>query len=139
MKSIIFILTIILLSSCSQRAWLNRGEKRGWISKDSTIIRDTIKGFTSDTIFKTDSFKSVDTFYFNSNGIKVKTIVRYKDKTVLQTITQRDTIRIFKVAPTVNCPECKQKLTIKEILTVSGFWFIVLLAVTLYLIHKFKR
>ena len=62
---------------------------------DTLFIRDTIKGFKIDTIFK--GFNDVDTFYQDTGGVKVKTIVRWDTKTIYQDIIKKDTILKTKI------------------------------------------
>ena len=57
---------------------------------DTLIIRDTLKGFKTDTIFK--GFNSIDTFYQDTGGIKVRSIVKWNTKTIYQELIKKDTI-----------------------------------------------
>jgi len=97
-----YILILILLSSCSlqKRAankmnWL---KSHGFVSSDSIIIRDTLRGFDTTFIRQFDTLTSVDTFEVLREGIKVKTVIRWKERIVEQQITKRDTI-ITNVCP----------------------------------------
>jgi len=57
---------------------------------DTLIIRDTLKGFKTDTIFK--GLNSIDTFYQDTGGVEVQTIVRWQDRIINQQVIKKDTI-----------------------------------------------
>ena len=95
MKQLTIAICFILLSSCqSYRAerkigWL---KQKGYLS-DSVITKyDTIKGYHLDTIIQFDSVHHTDTLFTYQNGLKVTTIVRWKERQVRQIINQKDTI-----------------------------------------------
>ena len=85
MKNIIYIaLCLILLTSCSVQRQGNRKLKwcyaHGFLKNDTLLIRDTIKGYEIDTIFKSDSITLIDTFNIITGKDTFRTIVRWKEK-----------------------------------------------------------
>lgn len=88
------ILAFLLFSACSEQKQCVRFiEKHPTCfqeTRDTVIKYDTIHGIKHDTIFK--GFREVDTFLVDSGGIKVKTIVKWRNKTIYQDIIQKDTI-----------------------------------------------
>jgi hypothetical protein len=102
MKNIIYIaLCLILLTSCSVQRQGNRKLKwcyaHGFLQNDTLLIRDTIKGYEIDTIFKSDSITLIDTFNIITGKDTFRTIVRWKEKTILQTIKKSDTVIVHDV------------------------------------------
>jgi hypothetical protein len=94
----LLIIALVLLSSCSQKAWQSRGLKKGWVSKDSIYLHDTIRGFDTTFIRQFDTTTLTDTFEVLKEGVKVKTVIQWKNRIVEQTITKRDTV-ITNVCP----------------------------------------
>lgn len=118
MKKIIYIaLCLILLASCSVQKQGNRKLKwcydHGFLKKDTLVIRDTIKGYEVDTIFKSDSITLIDTFNVVSGKDTVKTIVKWKEKTIRQTIKKSDTVVVYKVSQIKVTPPCPPACTHK--------------------------
>ena len=103
-SAIATILIVSLLSSCeSQRpanktAWL---KKKGYLNADTFYIKDTVKGFDTTVIRQFDSITLVDTLTVVKDGIRVKTIVRWKDRIIEQTLTKRDTVVVRQQIRTV--------------------------------------
>jgi len=104
---------------------------------DTLIIRDTLKGFKTDTIFK--GLNSIDTFYQDTGGIKVQTIVRWQDRIINQQVIKKDTI--IKTKTITNTPN----LVIKEVrpkwltgLLVGLISFLFLLLFLVYALFKKK-
>ena len=95
MKNKIIIGIICLLASCqSYRAErkITKLKQWGYLS-DSTIIKyDTIRGFTHDSIYFFDTTTLIDTITTVKNGIKVVTVIKWKERQVKQILTQHDTI-----------------------------------------------
>lgn len=93
MKKLIIIL--LILSSCqSYRAErkINKLKSWGYLS-DSTITRyDTIRGWSHDSIYFFDTTTLLDTITTVKNGIKVSTVIKWKERQVRQILTQKDTI-----------------------------------------------
>jgi len=95
MKNKIIIGIICLLASCqSYRAERKISKLKQWgYLSDSTITRyDTIRGFTHDSIYFFDTTTLIDTITTVKNGIKVVTVIKWKQREVKQILTQHDTI-----------------------------------------------
>lgn len=95
MKKILIIL--LILSSCqSYRAERKISKLKEWgYLSDSTITRyDTLRGFTHDSIYFFDTTTLVDTINTIKNGVKVVTVIKWKERQVKQFIAQKDTILI---------------------------------------------
>ena len=90
-----YLLIICLLASCqSYRAERKISKLKSWgYLSDSTIIKyDTIRGFTHDSIYFFDTTTLLDTITTVKNGIKVSTVIKWKERQVRQILTQKDTI-----------------------------------------------
>ena len=95
MKNKLIIGLLFLLASCqSYRAERKISKLKQWgYLKDSTIIKyDTIRGFTHDSIYFFDTTTLIDTITTVKNGIKVSTVIKWKERQVRQILTQKDTI-----------------------------------------------
>jgi len=95
MKNKLIIALICLLASCqSYRAERKINKLKSWgYLKDSTITKyDTIRGFTHDSIYFFDTTTLLDTITTVKNGIKVVTVIKWKQREVKQILTQHDTI-----------------------------------------------
>lgn len=116
-KTIYIALCLILLASCSVQRQGHRKMKwcyeHGFLKRDTLVIKDTIKGYQIDTIFKSDSITLIDTFDNVTGKDTVRTIVKWKQKTIRQIIKKSDTVIINKVPqikPTLPCPDvCNHK------------------------------
>lgn len=92
---VLVIISVLLLSSCeSQRAanktaWLKRN---GYLSADTFYIKDTVRGFDTTIVKQFDTLNHTDTLTVIKDGIKVQTVVKWKDRVIEQTLTKRDTI-----------------------------------------------
>jgi hypothetical protein len=90
------ILTLIVISSCSKdyRATrkINKLKEWGYLKTDSVTIRDTIKGFDTLIVRQFDTLNHSDTLFIIKDGVRVQTIVKWKDRIIEQQITKRDTI-----------------------------------------------
>jgi hypothetical protein len=118
MKKIIYIaLCLILLTSCSVQRQGNRKLKwcyaHGFLKNDTLVIRDTIKGYEIDTIFKSDSITLIDTFNVANGKDTVITIVKWKQKTIRQIIKKSDTVVVNKVPQIKAMPPCPPACTHK--------------------------
>lgn len=132
---------ILILASCSAERKCQRKIKRALPCmeyKSDTIVQfDTIEGFVYDTFFV--GKKTIDTFYQDSGGIQVKTIVKWKDRIVNQTLTKRDTIIESKIITNTPKPIIKNKIPswIKGLL-ISLSSFIALLLILIKKGAKFN-
>lgn len=118
------LIIILILSSCqSYRAErkIKKLKEWGYLSSDTITKYDTIKGFTHDTLVQFDTLHHTDTLFTNQNGLKVTTIVKWKERQVKQTITQRDTILEHKYTTKV----LKEKRKWWEKYTEPFFYFIL--------------
>jgi hypothetical protein len=116
MNKLILALICLLASCQSYRAErkINKLKEWGYLS-DSTIVRyDTIRGFSHDSIYFFDTLSKVDTISIVKNGIKVVTVIRWKERQVKQFIAQNDTILIreYTTKVIVNHAEWWSKLGI---------------------------
>ena len=95
MKNKLIIGLICLLASCqSYRAERKISKLKQWgYLSDSTIIKyDTIRGWSHDSIYFFDTTTLLDTITTVKNGIKVSTVIKWKERQVRQILTQNDTI-----------------------------------------------
>jgi hypothetical protein len=98
------IIILILLSSCSAIRGRQAKNKTEWLIKhgylanksDTVIHYDTIKGFRLDTVFVGSILKDIDTFYLENSGIETRTIVKWKERIINQTLSKRDTVIQWK-------------------------------------------
>jgi len=125
------IILICLLASCqSYRAERKIKKLKEWgYLKDSTITKyDTIRGFTHDTFITFDTLHSVDTLITQQNGIKVVTLVKWKERQVKQILTQKDTIYEHKYTTKVITKPVKWwnnfNIVIGTILFTSLLWIL---------------
>jgi hypothetical protein len=90
------ILTLIVISSCSKdyRATrkINKLKEWGYLKTDSVTIRDTIQGFDTLIVRQFDTLNHSDTLFVVKDGVRVQTIVKWKERIIEQQITKRDTI-----------------------------------------------
>jgi hypothetical protein len=94
MNKLILALICLLASCQSYRAERKIKKLREWgYLSDSTIVKyDTIRGFTHDSIYFFDTTTLTDTINTFKNGIKVVSVIKWKELQVKQIITQKDTI-----------------------------------------------
>ena len=90
------ILLAISLSSCSAskkcERVVSKGERLNCFKNDTITKYDTILGFKVDTLIKFDTLNFEDTIIVVKNGVEVKTIIKWKERIVSQSVTQKDTI-----------------------------------------------
>ena len=91
MRSILFIV-ILLLTGCSTQKKCVKFIKKYPACFTAKIDTLFIQGFKLDTVYI--GRNEIDTFYFDSSGVKIKTVVLWKDKLVYQNVTLKDTILI---------------------------------------------
>jgi hypothetical protein len=101
---ILFLLVLLglVLNSCSQeKKCLRYGAKLkalGCITStsDTIISHDTIKGVEYVKTFVSDTTHSIDTFYSDSLGVKVVTVVKWKTHNLTNSVKSKDTFLIRK-------------------------------------------
>ena len=90
------ILLAISLSSCSAskkcERVVSKAERLKCFKNDTITQYDTILGFKVDTLIKFDTLNFEDTIIVVKNGVEVKTIIKWKERIVSQSVTQKDTI-----------------------------------------------
>ena len=138
MKAKLLISLLILLSvGCqTQKKWQKKGYEKGWL-KDSVITKyDTLRGYEIDTVVQFDSIHHTDTLFTYQNGLKVTTIVKWRERQVKQIINQKDTIFEHKFSTKVI--KDKGKWWEKWII---GFvcGVIAMLYLSIYQVSKFKQ
>lgn len=102
MKYILIIL--LILTSCqSYRAERKIKKLKSWgYLSDSVITKyDTLRGYEIDTLVQFDTINHTDTLFTYQNGLKVTTIVRWKERQVKQIINQKDTIFEHRISTKV--------------------------------------
>jgi hypothetical protein len=100
-KILISLLMLLSVGCQTQKKWQKVGYSKGWL-KDSVITKyDTIKGYELDTIVQFDTLHHTDTLFTYQNGLKVTTIVKWRERQVKQIINQKDTILIRKFSTKV--------------------------------------
>ena len=90
------ILLAISFSSCSAskkcERVVSKGERLKCFKNDTITKYDTILGFKHDTLIKFDTLNFEDTIIMVKNGVEVKTIIKWKERVVSQSVLQKDTI-----------------------------------------------
>ena len=90
------ILLAISLSSCSAskkcERIVSKGERLKCFKNDTITKYDTILGFKLDTLIQFDTLNFEDTIVVVKNGVEVKTIIKWKERVVSQSVSQKDTI-----------------------------------------------
>jgi hypothetical protein len=95
---LILLLLVLALSSCSQeKKCLRYGAKLkalGCITStsDTIVTHDTIKGIEYVKTFVSDTTHSIDTFYSDSLGVKVVTVVKWRTHNLTNFVKSKDTI-----------------------------------------------
>jgi hypothetical protein len=136
MKKILIIL--LVLSSCqSYRAErkINKLKEWGYLS-DSTITRyDTIRGWSLDSVYFFDTTTLTDTIHTVKNGIKVVTVIKWKERQVKQILTQNDTIYTHKYTTKV----IKQPVKWWNRFKIGLIFGIILTIAMFYLTYKYAK
>ena len=136
MKKILIIL--LVLSSCqSYRAERKINKLREWgYMSDSTITKyDTIRGFSHDSIYFFDTTTLTDTINTFKNGIKVVTVIKWKERQVKQILTQNDTIYTHKYTTKV----IKQPVKWWNRFKIGLIFGIILTIAMFYLTYKYAK
>jgi hypothetical protein len=91
------VLLLLILSSCNTEKRcnriLNKAQRLQCISfsNDTITINDTVNGFYFDTLYQFDTINDFDTLLIDTGGVRVKTIINWKTRTVGQSI-KKDTV-----------------------------------------------
>lgn len=145
MKNLI-IIAIILLSGCSVEkkcAKLQaKADKLPCFTKDTIVKYTTIRGFRIDTFVQFSEKKEIDTLLVDSGGVKVKTIIKWKERTVFQEVLKKDTV--LETVTIYDCPKQKpvKDGPIKSFLVSSGkfFWgLLIFLLLALGILRYFEK
>lgn len=94
MKYLIFISIILFGCNAEKRCLkhVSKAKERGCLQSDTVTLWDTIKGFKTDTIAIFDTLNFQDTLVVVKDGVKVQTIVKWKERIIEQTVEKKDTI-----------------------------------------------
>lgn len=140
MKNILtYLISLFLLCSCSAQKRCDRRIKKALpctTYQSDTIVRlDTLYGFKADTLFIGKN--GIDTFYQDTGGIKVKTIVKWNTRTINQRVIKKDTIIKTKVITNTPPPQIEY-IRPKWVngLVIGLMAFILLLLLLVYALFK---
>lgn len=112
---ILLLALCIMLYSCKCEYHLRKAKEGGCLANDTVILRDTLIGFSVDTVVQFDTMSFTDTLTIEKDGVRSTTVIRWKERLVTQEITKKDTI--FK----------REHFTVKEIKTVEKIpWWVYL-------------
>ena len=136
-RILITILATFLFIGCGTQRKCERFFKKHpkCFTSDTLVQYDTIKGIEFDTVFI--GRNEVDTFLVDSGGVIIKTIVRWKTKTLYHNILKKDTV-VERVTITKRPSPIivKQKPKWFSGLLISLIAFIVLLLGLIFLLFK---
>jgi hypothetical protein len=138
MKKILILALICLLASCqSYRAERKINKLRAWgYMSDSTITKyDTIRGFTLDSVYLFDTTTILDTITRIENGLKITTVIKWKQREVRQIVTQKDTIFEHKFKTKV----IKQPIKWWNRFKIGLIFGIILTIAMFYCAYKFNK
>lgn len=96
--------SVLLISGCKSIKDHRAANKTSWLKRngylveksDTVIHYDTIKGYSIDTFVRFDTLNSVDTFTLNTPNGEVRTIIRWKEREIIQRALEHDTIIQWK-------------------------------------------
>jgi hypothetical protein len=135
--SLAVLFAIVSLSSCSKdyRATrkINKLQSWGYLKTDTITIRDTIKGFDTLIVKQFDTLNHSDTLFVVKDGVRIQTIVKWKERIIEQQITKRDTIIETKFVRTEVLQPTKTKWWNKFwVGALTTFLFLVFLTIALH-------
>jgi hypothetical protein len=142
----LIIIAFILLTGCNAQKQCDKAyakaKKLGCISSDTIVKYTTIRGFKVDTFVQFNKYTEIDTLFVDSGGIKVKTIIRWKTKEVLQEILKKDTV--VETVFISDCPKLKpvKDGPVKRFFISSGkfFWgLLIVAAISFGLVRYFEK
>lgn len=127
MKYILIIALVSLISSCGTKKCtriIKKANKYGCLTtaSDTITIKDTIRGWSYDSVFVFDTFSNTDTIITSNGKDSIFTIVKWKERTIRQIKTEKDTIVESKIITNNKVIETKQKWW-------DNFWFGVTIGV----------
>jgi hypothetical protein len=123
-------LVILILSSCTSEKRcnriLNKAQRLNCISfnNDTITINDTVNGFYFDTLIQYDTINDFDTLLIDTGGVKVKTIINWKTRTVGQSI-KKDTVYLTNTITVTKTQIQKRQYSKLERYTIYFALFVV--------------
>ena len=134
------VLLILILSSCTTEKRcnriLNKAQRLQCISfsNDTITINDTVNGFYFDTLHQFDTFNTFDTLLIDTGGVKVKTIINWKTRTVGQSI-KKDTVYLTNTITVTKTQIQKRQYSKLERYTI----YLALFVVAVFLAKLFSK
>jgi len=145
MKNLI-IIAFILLTGCNAQKQCDKAyakaKKLGCISSDTIVKYTTIRGFKVDTFVQYSEKSEIDTLFVDSGEVKVRTIIKWKSRTVFQEVLKKDTV--LETITVYDCPKLKpvKDGPVKRFFISSGkfFWgLLIVAAISFGLIRYFEK
>jgi hypothetical protein len=133
-------LVILILSSCTSEKRcnriLNKAQRLNCISfnNDTITINDTINGFYFDTLIQYDTINDFDTLLIDTGGVRVKTIINWKTRTVGQSI-KKDTVYLTNTITVTKTQIQKRQYSKLERYTI----YLALFVVAVFLAKLFSK
>lgn len=137
---IIKALVILILSSCNTEKRcnriLNKAQRLHCISfkNDTITINDTVNGFYFDTLHQFDTINDFDTLLIDTGGVRVKTIINWKTRTVGQSI-KKDTVYLTNTITVTKTQIQKRQYSKLERYTI----YLALFVVAVFLAKLFSK
>lgn len=134
------VVLLLILSSCSSEKRCNRiinkAQRFNCISFSNEIItiNDTINGFYFDTLHQFDTFNTFDTLLIDTGGVKVKTIINWKTRTMGQTI-KKDTVYLTNTITVTKTQIQKRQYSKLERYTI----YLALFVIAVFLAKLFSK
>ncbi len=134
------VLLLLILSSCSTEKRCNRIIEKAQrlhcitFSKDTITINDTVNGFYFDSLIQFDSINDFDTLLIDTGGVKVKTIINWKTRTVGQAI-QKDTVYLTNTITVTKTQIQKRQYSKLERYTI----YLALFVIAVFLAKVFSK
>ena len=133
-------LVILILSSCTSEKRcnriLNKAQRLNCISfnNDTITINDTVNGFYFDTLIQYDTINDFDTLLIDTGGVRVKTIINWKTRTVGQSI-KKDTVYLTNTITVTKTQIKKRQYSKLERYTI----YLALFVVAVFLAKLFSK
>lgn len=134
------VLLLLILSSCTSEKRcnkiINKAQRLHCItfSKDTITINDTVNGFYFDTLHQFDTLNNFDTLLIDTGGVKVKTIINWKTRTVGQAI-QKDTVYLTNTITVTKTQIQKRQYSKLERYTI----YLALFVIAVFLAKVFSK